>query len=98
MVLALCHHSLANLACCSPAGPAIAQTLCDANCCRYAIPLVQKILEAKQLARSAGNVEGGCVRALVLVPSKELSQQAATNIAVRSGCEVCVFVLHVCNV
>lgn len=51
---------------------------------RYAIPLVQKILEAKRPAESAhlGTTGGGCVRALVLVPSKELSQQAAANIKV----------------
>ena len=56
---------------------------------RYAIPVVQKILEdkAKQSAVTAGSSsEGGsgCVRALVLVPSKELSQQAVGNIKVRA--------------
>lgn len=60
--------------------------------CRYAIPLIQKILGAKQLAESAhssarADSSSGHVRALVLVPSKELSQQAASNMKVlRSGC------------
>ena len=49
---------------------------------RYAIPLVQKILSAKQLAESAHSAEGECVQALVLVPSKELSQQSAANLRV----------------
>ena len=61
----------------------------------YAIPLVQKILEAKRaggvssqdggvsLQTGRGSSDEGCVRALVLVPSKELSQQAAANIKVR---------------
>lgn len=48
---------------------------------RYAIPLIQKILEAKLSSEPSGSGDG-CVRALVLVPSKELSQQAATNIKV----------------
>ena len=47
---------------------------------RYAIPLVQKILEGKSL--STGSKKSGYVKALILVPSKELSQQAAANIKV----------------
>ena len=57
---------------------------------RYAIPLVQKILDEKSRPTAAGVSSGrGGVRALVLVPSKELAEQASRNIRV-SVC-VCVF-------
>lgn len=55
----------------------------------YAIPLVQKTLERKSTAIVSGNGtarvhgKGEFVLGLVLVPSKELSRQAAANIKVR---------------
>ena len=56
--------------------------------CRYAIPLVQKVLEGKISADTEQQMLGartrasGCVRALILIPSKELSQQATANVKV----------------
>ncbi len=46
--------------------------------CRYAIPLIEKILRSKTVS---GNNEGG-VRAMVMVPSKELADQATRNLKV----------------
>lgn len=55
---------------------------------RYAVPLVQKVLEGKSSTpvntelRAKARGGGCCVQALILVPSKELSRQATANIKV----------------
>lgn len=59
----------------------------------YAIPLVQKLLQASSNGTSI------CSRALVIVPSKELSLQAARNVKeLLAYCPRTIKVLDVCSV
>lgn len=59
---------------------------------RYAVPLVQKILGAKSRGLTETKSRGASVKAVVLVPSKELSQQAAANIKACGSVVLCLYV------
>ncbi len=52
--------------------------LVDSLFYRYAIPLIEKILRGKSVSENSE----GVVKAMVMVPSKELAEQATRNLKV----------------